>query len=64
MSDPDSPRLSSISLAALLVAQTLVSFAANAGKMVVLALALVPGVLPVGAVDEWLAILPVALAAP
>lgn len=64
MSDPESPRLSSISLAALLVAQTLVSFAANAGKMVVLALALVPGVLPVGAVEEWLAILPVALAAP
>ncbi len=61
---PDPSRSSKASLIALLGAQTLVSFAANAAKTLVLALALVPGVLPAGAVDEWLAALPVALAAP
>jgi acyl-[acyl-carrier-protein]-phospholipid O-acyltransferase/long-chain-fatty-acid--[acyl-carrier-protein] ligase len=57
-------RVSTTSLAALLVAQTLVSFASNAAKMLVLALALVPGVLAPGVVGEGLALLPVAIAAP
>ncbi len=60
----DSYRSPKASLTALLSAQTLVSFAANAAKAAILALALVPGVLPAGAVDEWMALLPVALAAP
>ncbi|MBK8476636.1 MAG: MFS transporter [Opitutaceae bacterium] len=60
----ESPRGSQASLIALLVTQTLVSFTANAAKMLVLALALAPGVLAPGAVEEWLAVLPVVLAAP
>ena len=60
----DHSRVSSTSLAALLVAQTLVSFASNAAKMLVLALALVPGVLAPEAANEGLALLPIALAAP
>ncbi len=64
MAATDKAHTSTASMLALLVAQTLVSFAANAAKMLVLALALVPGVLPAGAVDEWLAILPIALGAP
>lgn len=64
MRETEKNRTSPASLIALLVAQTLVSFAANTGKMLALALALVPGVLPARAVDEWLAVLPVALALP
>ena len=60
----ESSRDSQASLIALLVAQTLVSFTANAAKMLVLALALIPGVLARGADEEWLALLPVVLAAP
>lgn len=64
MPDPENTRTTPASLVALLVAQTLVSFAANAGKMLVLALVLVPGVLPDASVDIGLAALPVVLAAP
>lgn len=60
----DKPHTSPASLIALLVAQTLVSFAANAGKMLIVALALLPGVLPADSMAGWLAFLPVALGAP
>ncbi len=64
MAELDHKTSSTASLIGLLVSQTIASFSANAAKAVVLALAFVPGVLAPGAVDEWLALLPVVLAAP
>ena len=60
----ESPRGSQIALIVLLVTQTLVSFAASAAKMLVLVLALAPGVLAPGTAVAWLALLPAVLAAP
>ena len=60
----DYPNGSKASLVALLVTQTLLSFAANAAKILVFALALSPGVLPVREVPAALAILTALLAAP
>lgn len=60
----ESPAGSRRSLTALLGAQTLLSFSSNAGKMLVFALLLAPGVLAEKHVDPVLSLLPAILALP
>lgn len=60
----ESNKSSPVALVALLLSQTLAAFNENAAKFVLIALALVPGVLAAGQVDTFVALVPAALALP